>query len=178
MHQEQLHFLYTTKGKFPESFKDCKVLEVGSCNVNGSIRYLFENCVYVGLDVGEGPCVDIVCSGHEYDAPDNSFDTVISSECFEHNPHWVETFKNMHRICRVDGRIILTCATTGRPEHGTHASNPQDSQLTIGVGWGNYYKNLTAMDFYENIDMNSLFSSHEFFVNTDSHDLYFYGVKK
>ena len=178
MHIQQVQYLEKVKLQFPNSFKNCKVLEVGSCNVNGTIRYMFENCEYIGIDVGEGPCVDIVCSGHEYYQPDNTFDTVISSECFEHNPYWVETFRNMYRMCTVGGLVVFTCATIGRPEHGTIKSNPQDSELTINLGWGNYYKNLTDLDFKNHFNFIEMFSDHSFSMNLISSDLYFYGVKK
>jgi 2-polyprenyl-3-methyl-5-hydroxy-6-metoxy-1,4-benzoquinol methylase len=34
------------------------------------------------------------------DFASNSFDTVASCECFEHNPEWAKTFENMHRMCK------------------------------------------------------------------------------
>jgi len=49
---------------------------------------LFSDCDYIGLDVAPGNGVDIVCEGQNYDAPDESFDVVISCEVMEHNPFW------------------------------------------------------------------------------------------
>lgn len=178
MHEAQTNFLVRMKEKFPDSFQNCKVLEIGSLDINGTIRVLFENCEYVGVDVGEGPCVDVVCSGHEYDSPDNSFDTVVSSECFEHNPFWKETFANMHRACKPGGVVMFTCATDGRPEHGTNRTQPWASRLTVEIGWGDYYKNLNSHDFETSFNLNEMFESYEFSVEIFSHDLYFYGVKK
>lgn len=71
----------------------------------------------------------------------------------------------------------MTCATTGRPEHGTERSLPQDSPLTLAKGW-NYYRNLTEKDFNDALDLNSFFTDWEFSVNTEACDLYFYGVKR
>ena len=84
-HVEQNEFIQSVKNHYPQYFNGVKVLEVGSLDLNGTVRGSFTNCDYTGLDVGPGPGVDIVCSGHVYDAPDNTFDTVISCESFEHN---------------------------------------------------------------------------------------------
>lgn len=176
-HPAQMLYINSLREKFFDNFIEKKVLEVGSLNINGTVRVFFKDCDYTGIDVGAGPHVDIVCEGQNYDAPDNTFDTVISCECFEHNPFWVETFINMHRMCKDNGLVIMTCATTGRPEHGTHATSPQDSPLTISKGW-NYYKNLTESDFCDTIDLSELFSNYEFSTNTSSKDLYFWGIKK
>jgi SAM-dependent methyltransferase len=175
-HPQQMNFIDSVKILMPNSFIQKKVLEVGSLNINGSVRQFFENCDYTGIDVGEGPDVDIVCGGEEYDAPNESFDTVISCECFEHNPSWVETFQNMIRMCKSGGLIIMTCATTGREEHGTERTTPKDSPLTIAKGW-NYYKNLTVDDFCDAFNLDEIFLNYEFSENLRSKDLYFWGVK-
>jgi SAM-dependent methyltransferase len=176
-HPEQRQFLREIRQKFPQAFKTNSVLEVGSLNINGTVRDFIIANKYIGIDVGAGRDVDVVCEGHRYDDPDDSFDTVISCECFEHNPHWKETFSNMHRLCKSSGYVIMTCATDGRKEHGTTASHPNDSPLTIANGW-NYYKNLNEADFREAFQLDEMFSEYEFSVNTKSHDLYFWGIKK
>lgn len=174
-HQEQFDFVNSVKQKFINNFINVKVLEVGSLNLNGTVRQSFEHCEYIGLDLGEGPGVDVVCEGQNYDAPDNHFDTVISCECFEHNPYWVETFNNMVRMTKSGGLVVMTCATTGRAEHGTTRSSPEASPLSVGKGW-DYYKNLTQEDFENNINIFDNFSFHEFSVVNQ--DLYFWGTKR
>ena len=94
-HQSQLDFVASVKKQFPQYFFESKVLEVGSLDINGSIRQFFVGCDYVGVDLGEGRGVDVVARGEELDYPDDSFDVVASCECFEHNPEWVKTFNNM-----------------------------------------------------------------------------------
>jgi SAM-dependent methyltransferase len=175
-HPQQLNFISALKNQHPEYFTDKKVLEVGSLNINGSIRPFFSGCDYIGLDVGPGKNVDEIGRGDEYTAPNETFDVTVSCECFEHNPHWVETFKNMIRMTKPLGFVIITCATEGRPEHGTTRTTPADSPLTIGMGW-DYYKNLVEKDFRENINLAKYFVDYNFIVNTESHDLYFYGIK-
>ncbi len=174
-HPQQMAYIQSLRQRFPVAFTGKKVLEVGSLNINGSVRSFFLACDYTGIDVGAGKDVDIVCEGQKYDAPDNSFDTTISCECFEHNPYWAETFANMIRMTKPGGLVIFTCATTGRREHGTTRTTPQDSPLTVGLQW-DYYRNLTAADFKEKFDFEKLFKVHEFAVNPSAADLYFWGV--
>lgn len=174
-HREQSRYIASVEEDWPKFFKGGRVLEIGSLNINGTVRDFFNADEYVGVDVGEGPGVDIVMSGHEYDS-EKLFDCTISCECFEHNPFWKETFLNMVRLCRRGGLVVFTCATTGRPEHGTERTTPHDSPLTVAKGWS-YYCNLTKEDFTSSIDFEELFLEHEFCVNERSCDLYFSGIK-
>jgi SAM-dependent methyltransferase len=176
-HPQQLNFIQSVKNQYPDYFNSKKVLEIGSLNINGSIRPFFTQCQYIGLDVGAGKDVDVVCNGEDYNPPDSSFDVTVSCECFEHNPQWVETFQNMIRMTKAGGLVIMSCATEGRAEHGTARTSPADSPLTIGLGW-NYYKNLTAKDFKDNFDFLNIFSDYDFIINISACDLYFYGVKR
>lgn len=100
-----------------------RVLEVGSYDVNGSIRSMFPESEFVGVDIVAGPGVDMVSYGHELDFPDGHFDITVSGECFEHDPHWRMTFLNMARMTRPGGLVAFTCASLGRPEHGTTRSH-------------------------------------------------------
>ena len=174
-HSQQSDYLGSVKAKFPNFFNGGRVLEIGSLNINGTARQFFNVDEYIGVDVGKGPGVDVVISGDEYDDA-MPFDCVISCECFEHNPKWQETFVNMIRLCKQGGLVIFTCATTGRPEHGTSQATPQDSPLTIAKGW-NYYQNLTADDFTDTIDFSAFFSEWMFDNHPQACDLYFYGIK-
>ena len=173
-HKEQLKFIGTMKQSFPERFTGGRVLEIGSLDINGSTRSFFSNGDYLGIDVAPGAGVDLVCQGQDYDGPSDSFDTVISCEVMEHNPFWVETMRNMTRVCKPGGMVIMTCATLGRGEHGTQRTSPDSSPLTVGLGW-TYYRNLTANDFREASALDGL--DHVFAVNFGSYDLYMVGIK-
>lgn len=175
-HPEQLHFVNNIKNTYSHYFKNKSVLEIGSLNINGTVRDFFEDCFYVGLDVFPGKDVDVISLGHEFNASNDSFDVVLSTECFEHDPYWQKTFCNMVRLCKPNGLIIFTCATTGREEHGTVNNLPDSSPLTIKLGW-NYYKNLTEEDF-RIFDLHHMFSLYHFSTNNEHHDLYFYGLKR
>jgi len=173
-HPEQMNFVRFIKDKFPDFFNNKKVIEIGSLNINGTIRKFFKDCEYLGVDIGEGKCVDLVCEGQKLDHPDNYYDVSASCECFEHNPYWLETFINMHRMTKNNGLVFFTCATTGRKEHGTKRSSKKYSPLTT---W-EYYKNLTSNDFELNLDLKTMFNFYEFETNKNRPDLYFYGFKK
>lgn len=175
-HPQQTDFVQRVKNIFPQKFNGVNVLEVGSLYINGTIKELFTNCTYIGIDLDSGPNVDLIIGGHEYNAPNNTFDTIISCECFEHNPFWVDTFLNMIRMCKSGGLIIMTCATTGRAEHGTARTTPRDSPFTVAKGW-DYYKNLTEEDFNKNFNIPTLFKEYAFSANYNSFDLYFWGIK-
>jgi SAM-dependent methyltransferase len=176
-HEQQFNYIQKLKSKYPTYFSNKKVLEVGSLNINGTIRILFTECDYLGIDVGPGKDVDLVCEGQNLDHPNETYDTVCSCECFEHNPYWIETFNNMYRMTKSGGLVFMTCATTGRKVHGTSSVSPQDSPLTVDKGW-DYYKNLTVEDFMQNIDISNMFLEYEFELGSPVLDLYFYGIKK
>ena len=77
-HQPQLDFVKSVKDRFPQHFKGVKVLEIGSLNINGTVRIFFEDCTYIGVDLAPGKDVDLISKGHELTFKNKSFDTVIS----------------------------------------------------------------------------------------------------
>lgn len=195
-HKEQIDYLNKIKVKFPEAFTNIKVLDIGSFDVNGNEKPWFDNCDFIGLDIGPGKGVDVVCPANEYDAPDESFDTIISCECWEHNPFYKESIQNAIRMLKPGGYFIFTCATTGRPVHGTKTQDKIDrekhvtSQGNSADNWitmpnvfredwdSEYYKNVTEEDIRSCVNIDNIFSSYEFEVETKHCDLYFWGIKK
>jgi SAM-dependent methyltransferase len=177
-HIEQMKFVETVKGEFPNYFLNQRVAEIGSLDINGSIRTFFESCDYTGFDVAAGAGVDRVTQGQLISELTGHYDVTISCECFEHNPYWVETFANMLRLTREGGLIIMTCATHGRPEHGTRRSDEYSAPLGAQVGWQDYYKNLSSDDFIKTFNLKGWFDCFHFFINTKTLDLCFYGIRK
>ena len=123
-HLEQKRFCLSAKQQYPEYFEEKLVLDVGSLDINGSNRFLFQSCNYVGVDLLSGENVDFVSKAHELMLPDSTFDTIISTECFEHDKFYRESIINIIRMLKPGGMFIFTCATTGRPEHGTRRPQP------------------------------------------------------
>lgn len=175
-HPEQLAFFEAVARANAGRVDGATVLEVGSYDVNGSIRRIFgTSSTYVGVDLTEGPGVDLVGFGHEVDHPDDTYDLTVSGECFEHDPHWRDTFANMVRMTRPGGLVVFTCASHGRPEHGTRRSDVTDSPGTQAEGM-DYYRNLTAADF-DALPLTTWFSRHRFWTMPTTFDLYFVGIR-
>lgn len=175
-HPEQLAFFQAVRDRNAAFVADAKVLEIGSYDVNGSVRKVFEDAgEYVGVDLAEGPGVDVVAYGHEVDHPDGTYDLTVSGECFEHDPHWRDTFANMARLTRAGGLLAFTCASHGRPEHGTRRSDVTDSPGTQAEGM-DYYRNLVAADFAQ-LPLAEWFSEWRFWYMPTTFDLYFAGVR-
>lgn len=95
------------------------VLEVGSYNVNGSVRGLvmaYQPASYLGIDIAEGPGVDKVCPVTDHY---QVHDLVISTEMLEHAQNWQGSLRAM---CDNTGEtLILTARGPGFPYH-----NPPD----------------------------------------------------
>ena len=177
-HKEQLAFISLVRDCFIQTgIGELSILEIGSYDVNGSIRKFFPGASYTGVDLCAGPGVDLVGFGHEVDLPSESLDIAISCECFEHDPNWVSTLGNMYRMTKPGGMVAVTCATTGRLEHGTRRTASEFSPGTQFVGL-DYYRNLERADFEREFDLGAMFSDHLFFTMPTSFDLYFIGWKK
>jgi SAM-dependent methyltransferase len=92
-----------------------KILEIGSYIGGFSIRSLANNNVeYIGVDLGQGPGVDIVLED-QYVLPfnDNTFDFVISSSCFEHSEFFWLNFLEIMRVLKSDGLFYLNAPSGG-----------------------------------------------------------------
>jgi SAM-dependent methyltransferase len=116
MHPEAYSFVATHLAQHPVMGLD--VVEIGSFNVNGSVRSL---CLaarsYVGVDVRAGPDVDLVCDGAALPA-DLTADVVLCCEVLEHAPAAHAICAEAFRVLRPCGRFIVTCASDPRAPHG------------------------------------------------------------
>lgn len=180
MHIQAKDFTIFVKNMFLNHFINKRVLDVGSGDINGNNRFLFENCIYDGNDVIRANNVTIVSKTKDLPFQDNIFDTIISTECFEHDPEYKESLLKIYNMLKPDGLFCFTCASTGRPEHGTRRTSPHDSYGTIGnlKDMSDYYKNLTEIDLNEVLELNKLFSVWDTYYNSETKDLYFVGIKK
>ncbi len=94
------------------------VLEVGSYNVNGSVRSILEPLNpsrYIGVDMREGPGVDLVCKAEDLDPQELYSDIVVCAEMLEHAEHWVEAMGSMIDCC--GSLFVMTARGPGFPLH-------------------------------------------------------------
>ena len=97
-----------------------RVLEVGSLNVNGSVRPLFTDAgEYIGIDIRKGKDVDRVMAGEDVVAEfgPESFDIVLSSNTLEHCEHWREVLQASWDVLKTGG---VMCIVTPTPMKGRH----------------------------------------------------------
>jgi SAM-dependent methyltransferase len=179
-HKEQRDYFLHVKSLFPDFFESKRVLDVGSLDVNGNNRHLFTGCEYIGIDIAEGKNVDQVALCHEYNAPPQSFDMIISNDCFEHDMYWQNSFSNIVRMLKPGGMFLFTCKTTGSGEHGTLRTDGGFSSplTTQRVGWDTYYRNITEEDVRSVINIEDVFEAFDFSVEESCHDIRFCGIKK
>lgn len=98
-----------------------RVLDVGSMsNEPPAGRTIFSDArfEYIGLDHQAGPNVDLVPAEpyHWAELESNSFDAVISSSCFEHDPFYWITLAEIARVLQPGGFLCVTAPSTG-PVH-------------------------------------------------------------
>jgi SAM-dependent methyltransferase len=99
------------------------ILEVGSLDVNGSVRPYLESLEprkYVGVDIAEGPRVDEICDVSDLVSRygEGAFDIVVSTELVEHVRDWRGAFSNMKHVVRPGGLLLITTRSFGTRVHG------------------------------------------------------------
>lgn len=171
-HLEQMFFFKNVKTFFPDYFCNTKVLEIGSLDVNGSVRGFFEQSDYTGIDIGPGEKVDVVCNGEDFPGKAKQFDVVLSTEVFEHTEDWDLILLNMLRLVKRNGMVLFSCASWGRGQHGTSLFIPGAAPHVSSSN--DYYKNLTEAEVKSALRLDYWFADYSF-VN-DLTCLYFVGI--
>lgn len=94
------------------------VVELGSRDVNGSVRSLFTGSDYVGVDMLTGDGVDVVCDAAMFSMR-RCADVVVSTEMLEHTglAAAADVMRNVSNLLCKDGKLILTCAGPNRVPH-------------------------------------------------------------
>ncbi len=95
---------------------DKYVLELGSRNINGSVRQFF-NGKYVGIDMIAGEDVDIVCDSWNLPYKAQTFDVVVCTEMLEHDARFWETIEEARRVLKNHGHFLVTTRGIGFPFH-------------------------------------------------------------
>jgi SAM-dependent methyltransferase len=117
MHETAYIWVRDQVAKLPDR---ARVVEIGGRDINGSVRGLFpgpwSRHAYTSVDLVPGRGVDVVADGATF-TPREPPDTVVCCEVLEHAPDAEAIVRNAHAMLCPGGALILTTATTGRPEH-------------------------------------------------------------
>lgn len=141
------------------------VVNIGSRNVNGSVRKFFTDRQYVGVDCVDGREVDVVANGATY-RPDFQPAVVVTMETLEHTPEAEAICRNAYRMLMPGGVFIVTAAGVGRGPH----SAKDGKALRVG-------------EFYANVEEDKLrhwlneFSDVSIIVNSVDCDIYATAIK-
>lgn len=119
------------------------VLEVGSLDVNGSIRPFVEAMhprKYVGVDSMPGKLVDEVVAAEKLVDRFGKlrFDVVISTEMLEHAEHWRDALWAMMAVTTPGGLMFVTTRSPGFRRHDwpdDHWRFTQEDFVWLWTGW-------------------------------------------
>lgn len=102
-----------------------RAVEIGAHGMYGGYRSIVDLhggfSEYIGVDILEGPGVDVVCNAQQLVERfgRESFDIVIATELIEHVQNWREVISEIKGICKPEGTIIMTTRSKG---YGYHAA--------------------------------------------------------
>ena len=135
MHPAARSYVARTLGETPYR----RVVEIGGRNINGGVRDLIPHEEWLSVDLEPGVDVDVVGDCREWRPPWPA-DLVICLEVLEHAPDPDGIVVAAIGYLARSGRLLLTCAGPGRPEHSGQDGMPQ----------------LQPGEHYANIDPNRL----------------------
>ena len=144
-----MEFVYSSFHNWKDDRTNLKVLEIGSLDINGSMRPIFYPFAekYIGIDAQDGPGVDIVTDATEYLSP-GYFDVIICAEVFEHTPDWKKIINNSYNNLVDGGIFIATMAGEGRYPHSAIDENPiREWEHYANIGWWELNQTLTNIGF-------------------------------
>jgi len=108
-------FFDTYQNSIRSNTEKVKVIEIGSQDVNGTIRSVCPaDFDYVGLDFQDAKGVDIVITD-PYKLPfaNESVDVVVSNSCFEHSELFWVLFLEVLRVLKPTGLFYLNAPSNG-----------------------------------------------------------------
>ena len=142
-----------------------RVLDIGSLDVNGSLRTICPpDAAYVGIDLEPGNGVDLVLADpYQYPFPNNHFDMIVSTSCFEHDPMFWLTFLEASRVLAEGGLLYVNA-----PSSGSYHRHPwdnwrfyPDASLALQM-WAE--RNGIAMTLVESFTVSGSFPWHDYIM--------------
>lgn len=142
-----------------------RCLDLGGRDINGGIRDLVPNGMWKGVDIEDGPGVDLVwdCT-QDWQLGMPRFDIVVCTEVLEHVQQWRNLLKTCAQALDPMGAQLLfvTAASDGRRPHG--ASGAMDPAP------GEWYRNVHAGDVINELGL--LFNNSGGEYNPNPGDVY------
>jgi SAM-dependent methyltransferase len=144
-----------------------RVVEVGSRNVNGEVRSLVDADTYIGIDLEDGPGVDVVADCRLWEPPWKA-SLVIAAEVLEHAPDPRAVVDACIGYLRPGGRLVITCAGPGREPHSGHDGGPNVD--------GEHYANIDPddLEYWLALDLEAVRVRY----NGVAKDVYATGIKR
>lgn len=118
MHPSILPFVQSVIS--PDDIHGHDVIEVGSLDVNGSVRPWITShspASYLGIDMRPGPSVDISCCFEDYPLH-RTYPIVVCVEVLEHVERIQPFIDKLKLALAPAGRLIITTRSPGFPRHG------------------------------------------------------------
>lgn len=96
-----------------------RVLDVGSYDYNGNPRMLFPDSKYIGIDIKDGPNVDMVVSVYQLELcfARHLFDAVLCLNIFEHLTEIVRALDEIKEVLIPKGHFCVSMPAFGFPKH-------------------------------------------------------------
>lgn len=117
MHTSSFNNMKSFVDHYLDPNKHLTIIDIGSCDVNGSYAPLFDNPLwrYRGVDQIAGINVDIVVKNpyRWKEIASSSADVVISGQTFEHIEFFWITILEISRILKNDGLCCIIAPSTG-----------------------------------------------------------------
>ncbi len=145
MHDAARAFVASIVAQLPQS--PATVVEIGARDINGSIRDLFVDAQYTGLDIADGRGVDVVADGSTW-RPPAPVDCVVTCEVLEHTRAAGAIISNAYKMLKPGGVFIATMAAPPRAAHsaidgggprpGEYYRNVTEAQLAWWVRWAGW----------------------------------------
>jgi len=127
MHEQSIAMMQRFVNKYA---RGTTVVDVGSCDVNGTFRPMFCDYAYTGIDTVSGPNVDRVVDPYDYGS--EQYDMVISGSTMEHVYDLHAWRDAVIALCKPGGLFCIIAPHTA----GVHA-HPVDCWriLPDGMQW-------------------------------------------
>ena len=108
------HWIEAVAKQYSPFNKNQKLLEIGSWIAPGQEAIICRNTIgplvgeYIGVDMQDGNGVDVISDAKHMPFPDNSFDVIISTDCYEHVDWPREVTREAFRVMKPGGVFYLT----------------------------------------------------------------------